>query len=131
VRSSFRGVGTERPAILPAGASADEGNVLPTSMFPFEKLTPRTSNSATIRDSPQRQARHGESVEVHETTLSPGGTPHPPYRYLHSEVWLIREGTVELAVECRSTQMGPGSVGFAHSNQEHGIRNIGAQPSSK
>lgn len=52
------------PAILPADASADEGNVLPTPMFPFETLTPRTSNSATIRDSPQRQARHGESVEV-------------------------------------------------------------------
>ena len=70
----------------------------------------------------------GESVEVHETTLSPGGTPHPPYRHLHSEMWLIREGTIELTVEGRSAQMGPGSVGFVHSNEEHGIKNIGAQP---
>jgi hypothetical protein len=27
-------------------------------------------------------------------------------------MWLIREGTVELTVEGRSTQMEPGSVGF-------------------
>ena len=37
------------PAILPAEANAHEGNVLPTAMYPFEKLTPRTSNSAVIR----------------------------------------------------------------------------------
>ena len=118
------------PAIPPAEASADEGNVLPTAMFPFEKLTPRTSNSAAIRDVLKGKLATGESVEVHETTLPPGGAPHPPHRHLHSEIWLIREGTVELTVEGRRTQMGPGSVGFVHSNEEHGIKNIGAQPST-
>jgi len=118
------------PAILPAEASADEGNVLPTAMFPFEKLTPRTSNSAIIRDVLKGKLATGESVEVHETTLPPGGAPHPPHRHLHTEMWLIREGTVELTVEGRNTQMGPGSVGFVHSNEEHGIKNIGAQPST-
>jgi mannose-6-phosphate isomerase-like protein (cupin superfamily) len=45
-------------------------------------------------------------------------------------MWLIREGTVELTVEGKSTQMGPGSVGFVHSNEEHGIKNIGTLPST-
>ncbi len=118
------------PAILPAEASADEPNVLPSAMFPFEKLTPRTSNSATIRNVLKGKLATGESLEVHETTLSPGGTPHPPHRHLHSEMWLIREGTVELTVEGKSTQMGPGSVGFVRSNEEHAIKNIGAQPAT-
>jgi mannose-6-phosphate isomerase-like protein (cupin superfamily) len=118
------------PAILPADASADESNVLPSAMFPFEKLTPRTSNSATIRNVLKGKLATGESVEVHETTLSPGGAPHPPHRHLHSEMWLIREGTVELTVEGKSTQMGPGSVGFVRTNEEHGIKNIGTQPAT-
>jgi len=118
------------PAILPAEANAHEGTVLPTAMYPFEKLTPRTSNSAVIRDVLKGKLATGESVEVHETTLPPGGAPHPPHLHLHTEMWLIREGTVELTVEGRSTQMGPGSVGFVHSNEEHGIKNIGAQPST-
>ncbi len=92
---SSRSVGTSvlLPAILSAEATADEGNVLPAAMFPFEKLTPRTSNSAIIRNVLKGKLATGESVEVHETTLPPGGAPHPPHRHLHAEMWLTREGT--------------------------------------
>ena len=40
-------------------------------------------------------------------------------------MWLIREGTVDLTVNGTSYRLGPGSVGFVHSNDEHGIKNIG------
>jgi mannose-6-phosphate isomerase-like protein (cupin superfamily) len=56
--------------------------------------------------------------------------PHAPHHHVHTEMWLIREGTVELTVEGKSTQMGPGSVGFVHSNEEHGIKNIGMVPAT-
>ncbi len=56
--------------------------------------------------------------------------PHPPHRHAHSEMWLIREGTVELTVEGKSTQMGPGSVGFVRSNDEHTIKNVGTAPAT-
>ncbi|HXA00196.1 MAG TPA: cupin domain-containing protein [Candidatus Dormibacteraeota bacterium] len=118
------------PMLIPAGASADEAKVLPSAMFPFEKLTPRTSNGATFREAVKGKLATGESVEVHETTLPPGGMPHPPHRHVHTEMWLIREGTVELTVEGKSTQMGPGSVGFVHSNDEHGIKNVGTVPAT-
>jgi len=114
------------PAMVPAAATAeDETKVLPSAMYPFEKLTPHKSNAAEIRAVLKGKLATGESVEVHETTLPPGGMPHPPHRHVHTEMWLIREGTVELTVEGKSAQMGPGSVGFVRSNEEHEIKNVG------
>ena len=50
--------------------------------------------------------------------------------HVHSEMWLIREGTVELRVNGTSYRLGPGSVGFVHSNDEHGIKNVGTTPAT-
>jgi quercetin dioxygenase-like cupin family protein len=119
------------PTILPAEtAAAPDAKILPSVMYPFEKLTPHKSNTAEIRDVLKGRLVTSESLEVHETTLPPGAEPHPPHRHVHSEMWLIREGTVELTIEAKSTRMGPGSVGFVRSNDEHGIKNIGAEPAT-
>src|SRR5882724_5026552 len=111
-------------------AEAEEGGVLPTGMFPFEKMTARAMNTAEIRNVLKGKLATGESVEVHETTLPPGGAPHAPHHHVHSEMWLIREGTVELTVEGKVYHLGAGSVGFVRSNEEHGIKNAGTTPAT-
>jgi mannose-6-phosphate isomerase-like protein (cupin superfamily) len=116
--------------ILTSEASAEQGNALPSAMYPFEKLPVRTPNNAQIRDVLKGKLATGESLEVHETTLVPGGAPHPPHRHAHSEMWLIREGTVEIMVNGTSSRLGPGSVGFVESNDEHGIKNVGTTPAT-
>ena len=117
------------PALLGSAASpADEGSALASAMYPFDKLSAHISNGAEIRAVLKGKLATGESLEVHETTLPPGGAPHPPHRHVHSEMWLIREGTVEITVNGKGSQLGPGSVGFVHSNDEHGIKNVGATP---
>jgi quercetin dioxygenase-like cupin family protein len=113
------------PALLPFEASAEQDTAMPSTMYPFEKLPIRTPNNAQIREVLKGKLATGESLEVHETTLSPGGTPHPPHHHVHSEMWLIREGMVEITVNGTSSRLGPGSVGFVHSNDEHGIKNAG------
>jgi mannose-6-phosphate isomerase-like protein (cupin superfamily) len=118
------------PAILSSEASAAQENAMPSVVFPFEKLPVRTPNNAQIRDVLKGKLATGESLEVHETTLAPGGAPHPPHHHVHSEMWLIREGTVELTINGTSYQLGPGSVGFVHSNDEHGIKNVGTTPAT-
>lgn len=116
-------------ALHPESITAQE-SALPSATFPFEKLPMHVSNNAEFRPILKGQLATSESLEVHETTLQPGGAPHPPHHHVHSEMWLIREGTVEITVNGTSYRLGPGSVGFVHSNDEHGIKNVGTTPAT-
>ena len=118
------------PALLPFEAAAEQDTAMPSTMYLFEKLPIRTPNNAQIRDVLKGKLATGESLEVHETTLPPGGTPHAAHHHVHSEMWLIREGTVEITVNGTSSRLGPGSVGFVRSNDEHGIKNAGTTPAT-
>jgi mannose-6-phosphate isomerase-like protein (cupin superfamily) len=118
------------PAMHASGASAEQDTAMPSAMCPFEKLAVRTEGSAEYRNVLRGKLATSESLEVHETTLLPGAAPHPPHRHAHSEMWLIREGTVEITVNGVRYQLGPGSVGFVESNDEHGIKNVGKAPAT-
>jgi mannose-6-phosphate isomerase-like protein (cupin superfamily) len=114
------------PTLIRAQQQAEPRSPLPSAMYPFDQLPMRMANNAEIRHVLKGELATGESLEVHETTLPPGGAPHAAHHHVHSEMWLIREGTVELTVNGTSYRLGPGSVGFVHSNDEHGIKNAGA-----
>ena len=118
-------------ALLPglSGASQTEQQAsLPTAMYPFDRLPVHTSSTAATRAVLKGKLATGESVEIHQTTLPPDAAPHPPHHHPHSEMWLIREGTVDITVNDRTTRLGPGSVGFVSSDEEHGIKNVGLVP---
>jgi len=121
------------PAVLlSAGLSSSESPTLSSSAFPFSDLPVRANQngSGEMRNVVKGSVPTGEQVEVHETTLRPGATPHAPHRHKHSEFWLIREGTVEITINGKGHQLGAGSVAFAASNDEHGIKNIGNMPAN-
>jgi mannose-6-phosphate isomerase-like protein (cupin superfamily) len=119
------------PAALPLEAQTMQDNALPSAGYPFDKLPVKTSPSNTqIRHVLAGKLATGELAEVHETTLPPGAMPHAPHRHVHSEMWLIREGTLEVTVNGTSYRLGPGSVGFVRSNEEHGVKNVGTTPAN-
>jgi mannose-6-phosphate isomerase-like protein (cupin superfamily) len=107
---------------------SNQDNSLPSATYPFSELPMSNANGAEFRPVLKGKLATGESLEVHETTLPPGAMPHAPHHHVHSEMWLIREGTVQLTINGTSHVMGPGSVGFVHSNDEHGIKNVGTTP---
>ena len=121
------------PALLPAAevaafAAADES--LPSATFPFDKMPVQALNHAEFRRIMKGKLATGESVEVHESSLPPNGYPHPAHHHAHSEMWLVREGTVQLTINGTNHLLGPGGLGFVHSNEEHAIKNVGSVPAT-
>lgn len=120
------------PALLPIASSLGfaQETSLPSGAFPFEKAPLHiANNNAQIRLLMRDKLATGEALEVHETTLPPGGAPTATtHHHPHSEMWLIREETIELTVVGNKFRLDPGAMGFVRSNEEHGIRNVGAIP---
>ena len=115
-------------ALAASPAVAAQKTVLPSKAFPYDELPVDKNGANESRPILSGELHTGCYLEVHQTRLAPGGMPHPPHHHPHEEMFLVREGTLEVTINGRSTQLGPGSVGFVGSNDEHGIRNIGTTP---
>ena len=94
--------------------------------FRYEDLKVNVNGENRQRPILNEKTHTGFPLEAHETELAPGLAPHPPHRHVHEEMILIREGTLEVTIEGRIVNLGPGSVALVASNEEHGWRNVGA-----
>ena len=108
---------------LAADSPALGSLVKPYSDLPVKKLG--LSESRAILDG---ITHSGDHIEVHETTLAAGDSPHPPHRHVHDELFLLIKGKVGITIEGRTTVIGPGSAAFIHSNEMHGVINGGIEP---
>src|SRR5580698_4891821 len=118
--------------LLPAlAASAAQGQTpapaakLLSKSFRFEDLPVKQSATGASRALMSGLTHSGFAIEVHETDLAAGAAPHPPHRHVHEEMVIMIEGTIEFTVNGTPMRLGPGSVAYAASNDEHGQRNVG------
>jgi quercetin dioxygenase-like cupin family protein len=63
--------------------------------------------------------------EAHVSYLAPGAEHEPEEKHKHSEIWLVREGKVELHLNGVSHFLSPGDVGIAVAGTMHWVRNAG------
>ena len=113
------------PALTAATSLAGEETSLPSKAFRFEDLKVRVAGGNSARSILRGVTHGGCPIEVHETSLAPGAMPHPSHHHVHEEMFLIREGTVEVTIAGRSSRLGAGSAAFVASDDEHSIRNVG------
>lgn len=73
----------------------------------------------------------GEFIEVHETMLPAGETPHPPHKHPNSEMLFIQTGKLEYIDDDGSRiPTGPGDIVFSASEKLHGLENVGTTPAT-
>jgi mannose-6-phosphate isomerase-like protein (cupin superfamily) len=115
-------------ALAASSGAAAQKVVLSSKTYPYDELPVHKNGANESRPILSGELQTGGYLEVHQTRLAPGAMPHPPHHHLHEEMFLIREGTLELTIKGQTTRLGPGAVGFVGSNDEHGARNIGTTP---
>lgn len=116
--------------VITAGAfaAADEAPRLGSSAFDWNAVQAKVTDTGSVRSFFKAQTTTLKELEVHETTLSPGLSPHPPHRHPNEEMVILRQGIIEVLVNGEWKRIGPGSVAFFASNQLHGLRNVGKEP---
>ena len=89
--------------------------------FPVKKSELKEGRSILEGSSP-----HLEYIEMHATTQMPGATPGPAHANKDiEECIIVREGTMKITIEGKSTVLGPEGVILLMPQQMHQMENIG------
>ena len=113
------------PALAASGLAAAQPAAIKTTVAPFEDLPVNAEGKNRFRAIVDGLLHDGHPFEAHATELAAGAMPHAAHHHQHEEMFLVREGTVEVTVNGKSTRLGPGGVAFIASGDEHGIQNVG------
>ncbi len=103
---------------------------LASRAFKFEELPTKVNatNASKSHAVLEGLTHSGSRVEVHETELPAGGSPHPPHHHVHEEMFLMRTGLLDATVNGETTRLTPGSIFYVNSNDVHGVVNPGPDP---
>lgn len=112
-------------AALAGGQAAAQKNAMPSKTWRYEDLPVRNNGANRQRAVFNGETHKGFAIELHETELAPGEMPHAPHHHAHEEMIIIREGTLAVTILGKTTELGPGSVAYVASGEEHGWRNVG------
>ena len=100
---------------------------LPSKCYEFTEL-PAKKDTKTGNEGRQvfdGYTHTGYPIDLHITTLQPGLMPHAPHHHTHEEAMFIKEGIMEVTIAGKTSRIGPGSVVYVNSNDEHGLKNVG------
>lgn len=111
-----------------AAAVVAEQRTLASFAKPYETLPVQHNGLNTSRAILDGTTHSNDHLEVHETTLAPGSSPHPPHTHAHEELFLMMSGTLAVTIAGKTTEIGPGAAAFVHSGELHGVKNTGSAP---
>lgn len=100
---------------------------IPSKVYVFDQLQVRHTLDVDYRQIVEGKTVDGCEFSVHESALQPGHEPHPPHHHTGEEMFLMIEGTLEVTINGKPSQVSRGGVAFIGSGDEHGIRNPGPE----
>lgn len=118
--------------VIPESAFAQSTlPVLQSGVFPPEPPKLGGSQERVSRHYVTGMLKAGNlRLEMHETTQAVGAPHEPIGTHLHNELWLVREGTVELMTNGVTRKMVAGDVGICVAGDKHYIKNVGETPAT-
>lgn len=114
------------------GASAAEAakkELLPSTVWDWEKLSVKTSPDTDRRNFADGPTRTMKRFEMHSTTLRPGAKTHGG-KHPEEQFFVMKEGEMEAVVGGETIRVGPGDLLFVASNQEFVWRLPGDKPAT-
>jgi len=130
VKISRRSLPLLLPALAAAAKAQGQKNASPSQAWKFEDLPVTATGENKTRQVVDAHTHTGYHFDLHETELGVGMAPHPPHHHKHEEMLMIQEGLVDVTISGKVTRLGPGSVAYVASNEEHGWKNAGTTPCS-
>jgi heat shock protein HslJ/mannose-6-phosphate isomerase-like protein (cupin superfamily) len=114
----------------PGTAAPPSGTPLASAVFDWPSLTP-----VKIPNGERRQVLDGATatvdlLHVHVTSLGMGHISGEPVRHPRDEVLIVKDGLVEVSLDGRTQNAGPGAVLFFASGAVTRLKNIGEGPAT-
>ena len=111
------------------GAEGDtgKGEALKSAIYNLKDLKVEKSKGREYIPVFEGTSSTGQPMVMHESGVAPGGVVHEMYSHPGDELFLVREGTLEVEMEGKRSQVGPGGVAYVASNTPYAIRNTGQE----
>jgi quercetin dioxygenase-like cupin family protein len=96
----------------------------------WQKLVPTptaTGERRSVFDAPTATL---DRFHAHITTLNPGQNTGPLHRHPQEELVIVREGTLEVNIDGKTSLAGPGSLVFFAVNENENMTNVGKTPAT-
>jgi len=122
------------PALLALSSSRANAADLPVVQSGVFKPGPAKTGSIPKRASrgyTKGMLKAGNiQLEIHETTQEVGAPHEPIETHLHSEIWLLQSGTVNLTTNGVTQKLEAGDVGICVAGDKHYVQNAGDTPAT-
>ena len=116
-------------AQAPATNERGKGDLMASRVFTQAAGSVRTmANGGQSRDILYGALATGEAINVHESAQPAGAKPNPLHTIEHSELILVREGTLAFMHDGLEEKAGPGDLIYVSYGTLHTVRNVGDVP---
>lgn len=112
----------------PAPGPGLEKPPMHSRIFQWSDMEARPSNIGAVRNAFDAPTATLADFSCHITTLDPGKEPHPAHRHPEEELVIVKEGTLEVALNGVTNHVSAGGMVFCASNELHGWRNTSTSP---
>lgn len=97
----------------------------PSGIFDWSKIAVQATKTGERRDVLKGSTPTMDSLTCHVTTVNVGEASHGAHRHADDEIIIVKEGTMEVAINDQTQRASAGSVILFASNDLHGMRNAG------